>query len=93
MLTKSEETTRIQLLITNKQKNYLEQHAKLKKMSVSALMRNFIDENSRKLQEKRLEMAVDNLYSEYGSNDDLTAFTALDGEDFYEPKGSVADKS
>ncbi|MBT3240328.1 MAG: hypothetical protein HON98_10060 [Chloroflexi bacterium] len=89
MLTKPKESTRIQLLITTQQKEYLDQQADLENTSVSAIIREIIDQYAKEIQEKRLEKAVELLYSEYESNEELTAFSALDGEDFYEPRGSV----
>lgn len=91
MLTKPKESTRIQLLISKEQKEYLDQQADLENLSVSALIRDMIDQYSKQLQKERLATAVELLYSEYESNDELTAFTTLDGEDFYEPRGSVDD--
>jgi hypothetical protein len=37
-------------------------------------------------QEKTLEMAADRLYADYKDDKELTAFTQLDCEDFYEPR-------
>jgi len=37
-------------------------------------------------QEKTLEMSADRLYSDYKDDKELTEFTQLDCEDFYEPR-------
>jgi hypothetical protein len=37
-------------------------------------------------QDRTLEMAADRLYSDYMNDKELTAFTQLDCEDFYEPR-------
>jgi len=37
-------------------------------------------------QENSLEMAADRLYADYSDDKELTAFTPLDCEDFYEPR-------
>jgi hypothetical protein len=37
-------------------------------------------------QEKTLKMAADALYDDYKNDKELTAFTQLDCEDFYEPR-------
>jgi hypothetical protein len=37
-------------------------------------------------QDKALEMAADRLYSDYKDDKELTIFTQLDCEDFYEPR-------
>ena len=39
-----------------------------------------------KNQEQTLEMAADRLYDDYVNDKDLTIFTQLDCEDFYEPR-------
>ena len=39
-----------------------------------------------KNQEKTLEAAADRLYDDYANDKDLTIFTQLDNEDFYEPR-------
>ena len=37
-------------------------------------------------QQKMLEMAADCLYDDYKNDKELTIFTQLDAEDFYEPR-------
>jgi len=37
-------------------------------------------------QDRTLEIAADRLYSDYKDDKELTIFTQLDGEDFYEPR-------
>ena len=37
-------------------------------------------------QERTLEMAADRLYDDYKNDKELTIFTQLDCEDFYEPR-------
>jgi hypothetical protein len=37
-------------------------------------------------QDRTLEMAADRLYDDYKNDKELTIFTQLDGEDFYEPR-------
>jgi hypothetical protein len=37
-------------------------------------------------QERTLEMAADRLYADYKNDKELTVFTQLDCEDFYEPR-------
>ena len=37
-------------------------------------------------QDRTLEMAADRLYSDYRDDKELTIFTQLDCEDFYEPR-------
>jgi len=37
-------------------------------------------------QDRTLEMAAERLYDDYTNDKELTIFTSLDGEDFYEPR-------
>ena len=37
-------------------------------------------------QERTLEIAADSLYTDYKTDKELTAFTQIDCEDFYEPR-------
>jgi hypothetical protein len=37
-------------------------------------------------QDKTLEIAAEHLYDDYKNDKELTIFTKLDGEDFYEPR-------
>jgi hypothetical protein len=37
-------------------------------------------------QDRTMEIAADRLYDDYKNDKELTIFTQLDGEDFYEPR-------
>jgi hypothetical protein len=37
-------------------------------------------------QDRTLEIAAERLYDDYKNDKELTIFTQLDGEDFYEPR-------
>ena len=43
-------------------------------------------ESIRKNQEKKLETAVDTLYNDYKNDEELTIFTRIDPETFYEAR-------
>ena len=73
---------RIQFLIPETQKHFLDSVAKEANLSFSALVREIFAEYQKKMIEKELEKAALALYDEYKTNEELTAFTALDGEDF-----------
>ena len=73
---------RIQFLIPENQKFFLDSVAQRENLSFSALVREIFAEYQKTIIEKELEEAALALYNEYETNDELTACTALDGEDF-----------
>ena len=73
---------RIQFLIPENQKTFLDSVAEQTNLSFSALVREIFAEYQKKMIEKELEEAARSLYDEYETNEELVAFTALDGEDF-----------
>jgi hypothetical protein len=93
MVTKSKSDTRVQIMLNESQKDFLDKTASKEGISVSALIRKLIDQYRQKQRDIQLNAAVDDLYAEYKSDQELTALRSLDGEDFYETRGSVADKS
>ena len=92
MLTKAKNSNRMQVLLNESQRDYLINVSSAEGISVSALLREIIDQYQLKQRDLRLEEAANNLYSEYKTNNELTDLTSLDGEDFYETRGSLADK-
>jgi hypothetical protein len=93
MVTKTNNYIRVQVMLNESQKVFLDSSASLEGMSVSALLRELVDQYRLEQRDLRLKEAANELYSEYKTNNELTAFTSLDGEDFYEARGSLADKS
>jgi AmiR/NasT family two-component response regulator len=77
-----EKTKRIQILITEGQKTFLDNLASSEGISLSALMREIVRQYQKSLEEQQLLKAAKSLLSEYEDNEELRAFTALDGEDF-----------
>ena len=76
-----EKKARIQLVIGEEQKQYLTSSAKRENLSVSAFIRKLVDEHHQRHKELELEAAARELFAEYQSNDELTAFTSLDGDE------------
>lgn len=72
---------RIQLVLGEGQKKYLTSAAEREDLSVSAFIRKLVDEHRQRHIELELEAAARELLAEYQSNDELTAFTALDGDE------------
>ena len=73
---------RIQFLIPENQKTFLDSVAQQENLSFSALVREIFAEYQQKMIEKELEEAARSLYDEYETNEELLAFTTLDGDDF-----------
>ena len=73
---------RIQFLISENQKFFLDSIAQRENLSFSALVRDIFAEYQKKMIAKELEEAARSLYDEYEANEELIAFTALDGDDF-----------
>ena len=81
MLVKSK-LKRIQFLIPENQKFFLDTLAQRENKSFSALVREIFAEYQQKVTEKELMDAAHSLYDEYETNEELVAFTALDGDSF-----------
>ena len=81
MLTKNK-FKRIQFLIPENQKKFLDTVAQQENKTFSALVREIFSEYQEKMIEEELMAAAQSLYDEYENNDELIAFTALDGVDF-----------
>ncbi|MCD6476117.1 MAG: hypothetical protein J7K85_07660 [Anaerolineaceae bacterium] len=92
MLTNTKNNTRVQFLLNKTQKEFLDNVSSSKGISASALIRDIVDQYRLKQRDMRLEAAATELYSEYKINNELISFTSLDGEDFYEARGSLGDK-
>jgi AmiR/NasT family two-component response regulator len=82
MVEVKEKTKRIQILITEGQKKFLDNLANSEGISLSALIREIVHQHQKDLEEQQLLNAAKSLLSEYKDDEELRAFTALDGEDF-----------
>lgn len=74
---------RLQILLNPEQHRALKEIARQEKRSLSDLLREMVD---RQLAERKLlalEAAAQILQSDYLNDPELTAFSALDGEDFH----------
>jgi predicted CopG family antitoxin len=70
---------RINIMLDDTQRVFLDKVAKERKVSVSVIIRE-LDEKKKK-QALKLMKAAQTLEKEYRENEELTAFTALDGEE------------
>jgi predicted DNA-binding ribbon-helix-helix protein len=73
---------RTQIMLEEEQKQILKKIAEQKNWSFSELVREMLDEQIEKHQKSKLVAAAQALQDDYKTDEDLTAFTALDGEDF-----------
>ena len=72
---------RTQILLEPEQRRRLARIALLEKRSLSDVVREMIDMELAARKRREMEAAAQALLSDYQSDQDLTAFTALDGED------------
>lgn len=77
-----EKTKRIQVMISEPQIDFLDRTAEKMEISRSALFRKIIDDFQKEYKEQQLRQIAESLYDEYATNEELTSFTDLDGEDF-----------
>ncbi len=73
---------RVQLLIPENQKDFLDSVAQKEGLSFSALIRTIFAEYQQNMLEQDLAKVARSLYDEYETNQELVAFTAIDGDDF-----------
>jgi len=81
-MTEKDSKQRVNIMLREEQREYLAVLAQEENTSLSEIIRNLIDEKRKAIQAQRLENAVEALVDEYRSNEELTAFSALDSEDF-----------
>jgi predicted DNA-binding protein len=74
---------RTQILLEPEQHKALYEIAKKEKRSLSDLIREMIDQQIAERKRLGLVEAAERLQADYQKDPDLTAFQALDGEDFH----------
>ncbi len=74
---------RVQILLDPEQKQMLNKIAEQKKTNFSELVRSMLDEQIEKYHQAQLATAARALLADYATDQELTAFTAIDGEDFH----------
>lgn len=72
---------RVNIMLDESQRVFLARVSEERGISASEFIRGLIEERKKREQETRLEKAAGALAEEYLQNEELTAFTALDGED------------
>ena len=75
---------RTQIIIKEGQRKALEKIAKEENRSISGIIRDFIDKQLRLHEENEMLKAAKLLKDDYLNDKELTVFSTLDGEEFYE---------
>jgi predicted DNA-binding protein len=73
---------RINILLSEEQIERLSTSAEERGMSMSAFIREAVEKECERTQEQVLAEAAESLAALYEADEELIAFTALDGEDF-----------
>jgi len=76
-----EKKQRVNIMLDETQRVFLYRLAEERKTSVSEVIRSLVEDVKKKNQALRLSKAVEDLAGEYRTNEELTAFSALDGEE------------
>ncbi len=74
---------RTQILLEPEQHKALAEIARRERRSISDLIREMLQKQLEERKKKHLEMAAKALLEDYQNDPELTAFTALDAEDFH----------
>lgn len=74
---------RTQIMLETEQKKILKKIADQEDRSFSELVREMLEEQIAEHQKSRLTAAAQALLIDYTTDEELLAFTALDGEDFH----------
>jgi len=74
---------RTQIMLDDEQKRILKEMAEQENRTFSELVREMLDEQIEKRQKAILAVAAQALLDDYLTDKELTAFIALDGEDFH----------
>jgi len=74
---------RTQIMLEEEQKQILKKMSEKENRSFSELVREMLDKQIKTHQKSSLAAAAQALLIDYKTDEDLTSFTALDGEDFH----------
>ncbi len=72
---------RVNIVLNESQRKYLQRISEERGLSASEIIRDLIEEKKKEEQAARLTQAAEALAIDYRQDEELTAFTALDGED------------
>jgi uncharacterized protein with PIN domain len=74
---------RAQIILKDEQHTALTEIARQESRSISEVVREMVNAGLQARQRQQIRRAVRDLQSDYRTDADLAAFTALDGEDFH----------
>jgi metal-responsive CopG/Arc/MetJ family transcriptional regulator len=80
---KEQSMQRTQISLEPEQRQALTEIARRERRSLSEVIRQMIDEQIQARQQRQLEQAAQALLTDYQANPELSAFSALDGQDFH----------
>lgn len=72
---------RVNIVLNESQRKYLQRISEERGLSASEIIRDLIEEKKKEEQAARLTQAAEALAIDYRQDEELTAFTTLDGED------------
>ena len=82
MVTETARTRRVNIVVNETLIQWASTTAESRGISVSALVREALEKERKRYREEAIEKAAESLVSLYSTDQNLVAFTALDGEDF-----------
>jgi hypothetical protein len=82
VVTKSPKTRRLNIVLDESLEACISSNAKTNGMSISAFVRRAVERECARAQEQALAQTASSLADLYRSDKELTAFLALDGDDF-----------
>ena len=82
LVTEASRTRRVNIVVNETLIQWASTTAESRGISVSALVREALEKERKRYREEAIEKAAESLVSLYSTDQNLVAFTALDGEDF-----------
>ena len=82
LVTETARTRRVNIVVNETLIQWASTTAESRGISVSALVREALEKERKRYREEAIEKAAESLVSLYSTDQNLVAFTALDGEDF-----------
>ena len=82
LVTETSRTRRVNIVVNETLIQWASTTAESRGISVSALVREALEKERKRYREEAIEKAAESLVSLYSTDQNLVAYTALDGEDF-----------
>ncbi len=81
-VTKEKKTRRLNILVSESLVEWATEAAQFRGISLSALIRQSLEAEKERIRESQISSAAEKLVDLYENDDELTAFTSIDGEEF-----------